>query len=420
MDRIEVQIHKDDLCPICKEKLLILNEKNEIQKPINMKSDLLPGNGIAHDACFMPFLNEEKIKVLVKIRCYSIGDTISISPIIREIKRIYPKCFVGVLTFYPDLFIYNPLVDEILDLNRIVYDDMIKPYTFHIDSFNSEKGGHFAMHGVDFAAICSFGRQLVREACEYEINFSNLEMDSMIKTVSDLGMKLNDEKYIVVHPHGTEWKTRDWGKVHFVELVKRLKKEYPDHKIVSIGGKRSEVPSQKMDNYVDTECDYNLFGKLSILESIAFLNHPSIDLFISPDTGALHIAACARELSIVGIFTLVRAEFRTPIRNKVFGYKFRGVNADDPCCCTYNARFMTDEAHFQVCPKVTFLNKVKSIDVPTKFKRVGLKNYDASKEWQEHMVEKDIDEELKKFEPLKCFPTVDKVMEAIDSLMLGK
>lgn len=142
----KVEIHKDALCPICSEK--ILTEEKTLSKPILQEAEL----GVVHMACLMPFYPEEKIKVLFKIRCYSIGDTIAATPVLRELRRLHPKATINVLTFYPDIFKFNPHVNGIFDLNSQVMQTDVDSHHFQIDSFDEKKSSHFACHSVEYSS----------------------------------------------------------------------------------------------------------------------------------------------------------------------------------------------------------------------------------------------------------------------------
>ncbi len=413
---MKVTINKNDKCPMCHKNFF--DEEGVLVKAAGIYSQEF--KSIVHDGCYLPYQKEDDITILFQVRCYSMGDTITTTPILREVKRLYPKSKITVSTWYPDLFAYNPYVHSILDLNGSLNAEMLKQYMFHIDSFNTDKVGHFGTHSMEFAAWCGLNRSLGFENWEYEVNYGDDDKRSMLETVRANGIDPEQDKLIIINPHGTEWPTRDWGRAHFAELAKWLIETYPNHKIVSIGGKRSEVPCQEMKNYVAIDGVVELYGKLKLLESIAFLDHSMSKLMISPDTGTMHLAACARELPIVGIFTLIKAHFRTPVRNHQFGYKFIGIQADDPCNCTYEGKFLTNDRHFRECPKLGFLADTLKLNIPKAIKQQGLINYNPKKQWDfENGLQKQIVDEMKRYQGkgLPCFPTVRKVQIAIMEAM---
>jgi ADP-heptose:LPS heptosyltransferase len=407
------EISRTDTCGVCKE--LLRNEVGDLEKQVMEENEL----GLVHADCYFPFHPEEQVKIILYVSCYSMGDTITCTPIIREIRRLYPRAHIDVATWYPDIFKYNPHINQIYDFNQKL-PSLEGIYTFEIKTFKMEAAIHFATHSMDFASLSAFSRQLNQEDWEYEVLVSPIETNSMLEVCKREGLNLDSDKLILVNPHKTEWPTRDWGKVHFAETYEWLKNEYPDYKIVSLGGKRTEVPSQQRDNYIELPGVTDLFGKLTILESIALCRHPASKLMITPDTGALHLAACAPELPIVGIFTVVRARFRTPVRNKILSYKFYGIDADTGCDCTYSARLLTNNVYAGTCPKKTFLEQIMRSNIPRTFKFDGLRNSFPEVNWNpDEGIQKQVLPHLNKFSQpsIPCFPTVDKVKRVIQKAM---
>lgn len=408
----QVQIHIDDVCKLCKQKLIGPDKK--LVKAV-MKSE--DASGLVHDACFMPFHKQEHIKILINIPVYSIGDTIACSPIIRETRRLYPFAEITVMTMYPDLFKCNPKIDGILDAKRPIPGKTLSDFHFVLKAFNSEQYHHFATHSVEFAFQSAFNRSPYPDSYDYDVSYSKEDHDSMLEVIGDL----RDKPLILVHPHGTEWPTRDWGPVHMNALCKKIHAEFPDHTIVSVGGKRGESPSHEMKNYVPlTGPHVEMYGKLSLLQSIAFFDLPNVKLFVTPDTGTLHMAACTQETPIVGIFTLIRSFFRTPSRHGRLGYKFRGINADSPCNCTYlDCKLLTHETNFTVCPKKTQLEAIARSPLPKASKAEAMRYYDSNREWKVEHIAKQARAELSKYEgpSLPCFPSVDKVFAACKGIL---
>lgn len=402
MKKTKIQIRKDDRCPICRE--FFVDKNNKVIRDMMQDKHA----GVVHAGCFMPYFPEEKIKILFKVLCYSIGDTIATTPILREMKRLYPAANFTVMTLFPDIFKHNPNASMILDLNKPIEQSMVDAHHFQLNAFDSTDRHHFAMHSVEFSSQSALNRSIPREAWQYELNYSDEDRKRALDVALEIGINPVNDSVILVHPHGTEWKTRDWGPAHMQTLVDMLPSGY---KIVSVGGKRGEVPAREMKNYVSLNNIFaDVYGKMSILETCAFMDLPCMKLMVTPDTGALHIAASRPELPIVGIFTLIRAHLRAPVRNGLFGYKFLGVESVNPCNCTLDARSMTTEMNLTICPKRTFLERTLAAKRLTEEqKAIGIKNTIG------------FDAKLEDFNPktLPCYPMPERVLQACLAILRG-
>lgn len=409
METKKIEVHKDDKCPVCFDTFIA---------DAKLKKDIMTAEGIGtiHQACFFPFMPEDQLRALIQIRCYSIGDTIASTPAIREIRRLYPKMKITVATFYPELFQENPHVDMLLDFNKPIQQSVMDSHHFTLDAFDSKEMHHFSMHSSEFATQSALNKSVFPSQWGYDVYYSGEDEQAAIGVLQAHGLDPVNDKIILVHPHKTEWKTRDWPSM--TALVTNLMIEYPDHKIVSIGGKRSEVPSREMPNFVDVKPHAELYGKLTLLQSVAMFNFPAVKLMVTPDTGALHLAATAQELPIVGIFTLIRAHFRTPVRGGRYGYKFIGVESDSGCNCTMTNRPMTNEMRFDRCPKRAFLETALKANIPKALKIEGIKN-SLGIVMKPEKLGTQIRDAIENFpeDALPCFPSTEKVFKACQKLL---
>lgn len=383
-------------CLICKQAF---NKDEEI-------ADIF--SGAAHVQCFAPYVDEKKLKILVNIRCYAIGDTLAVTPVLRELRRIYSQAVIDVVTVYPDIFKYNTNCNKIYDRNKVEPSSLVDDYAIILDPFDATKQLQCVTHSVEYSSKSALEKSLKVSDWWLEVAYSR-EDKTKAKKIANIS---NTDNIILIHPHRTEWDTRSWGTELMAPLVEKLKAGYPQHRIISIGGKRQDTP-YTLNNYVEISGVENLYGKLSLLETIALMDLPQIKLLVTPDTGTLHLGATAQELPIVGIFTLINPEYRTPVRKGVMGYKFKGVSIPG-CNCTYDAKNLIFENKLKKCPKKTFLENLYSADIPTEHKLVGLKNFDSSVPWEEKLVKRQVAKELARFQDnyLPCFPTVDDVFKA--------
>jgi ADP-heptose:LPS heptosyltransferase len=414
LPRALVTLSVDDRCALCAGPFIA---NGQLAAGPAMKSDRL---GLVHSTCYMPYHPQDNVRVLFNVRTWSIGDTLTATPLLRHARRIYPKATINVLTLYPELFAHNPHINGILDARSPVPQAMVDAHEFQLSTFANDRiPGHMAIHSMDFAALSAFGRQLYPTEWEYELYYSEADVTRAKAVWAEAGIDPYNDRVIVLHPHGTEWSTRNWGPHRMPELAVRLADRYPGHRIVSIGGKRDGVTDHVMKNFValpEAARAVDLYGKLSLLETAAILDSPCVKLLVTPDTGTLHLGATRPALPMVAIFTVIRAYFRTPVRHGELGYRFIPVEADSGCNCSYDRPTLTQIAHINVCPKRTFLQETLAREMPVELKRNGLFLHDRHREWPKDApgLEAAVREEITRFpdEALPCFPSVDKVFRA--------
>jgi heptosyltransferase III len=96
-------------------------------------------------------------------------------------------------------------------------------------------------------------------------------------------------KFIACGP-GTKMQAKDWGQDNWRELINHLHSYYPEHGLVMVGAEED----CDLGDYVAWNWDgprANFCGKLTPRESAAVLAHAQV--FIGPDSGPMHLAACA-------------------------------------------------------------------------------------------------------------------------------
>jgi ADP-heptose:LPS heptosyltransferase len=83
---------------------------------------------------------------------------------------------------------------------------------------------------------------------------------------------------------------KDWGQENWRDLVRRIAASYPGYGLVVIGAKEESAVGE----YVLRDWNgpkLNLCGRLTPRQSAAVLEYAS--LFLGPDSGPMHLAACA-------------------------------------------------------------------------------------------------------------------------------
>jgi ADP-heptose:LPS heptosyltransferase len=97
-------------------------------------------------------------------------------------------------------------------------------------------------------------------------------------------------KSLVVCGPGTKMQAKDWGPENWRALVARISARYPQYGLVMIGAKEdADVAAYALHGWSSEKV--NLCGILSPRETAAVLEYAS--LFLGPDSGPMHLAACA-------------------------------------------------------------------------------------------------------------------------------
>lgn len=89
---------------------------------------------------------------------------------------------------------------------------------------------------------------------------------------------------------GTKMQAKDWGQENWRALLRRIAATYPGYSMVILGaGEDSTVGDYVLSDWNGPKL--NLCGHLTPRQSAALLEHAS--LFLGPDSGPMHLAACA-------------------------------------------------------------------------------------------------------------------------------
>ena len=89
---------------------------------------------------------------------------------------------------------------------------------------------------------------------------------------------------------GTKMQAKDWGQENWRSLLRQIAASYPGYGLVIVGaGEDSAVGEYVLADWNGPKL--NLCGRLTPRQSAAVLEHAS--LFLGPDSGPMHLAACA-------------------------------------------------------------------------------------------------------------------------------
>lgn len=245
----------------------------------------------------------------------ALGDTLWASPLLRAIKKTYPRSFISVLTSKTGLKVLerNPYVDRLFLLKE--------PCIFHFCSlFKTLKKKRFQavlyLHASQRLplALCALlncayligssghGKGLGR-LFTHRIKTSSLhEIKRRLKLGSVLGIKEDgfeleffyrpskkrflSKPYIIFHP-GAKEPFRRWPAEYYIELGKKLA---PQFKIALVGVSREKTLLEQIASRIDNAA---IFCHLSLSQLASIFQHA--ELVVCNDSGLLHIAAALKK-----------------------------------------------------------------------------------------------------------------------------
>lgn len=128
--------------------------------------------------------------------------------------------------------------------------------------------------------------------------------DAQIQKVNELLKDLDNSKQTVVISPATTWKNKHWNKDNWREVV-----NYLDGKVnlVFTGGPNES----ELINYVSQGKGLNIVGKTNIPELAEVFSRAN--LVISPDSGSAHLAWATRNPKVIAIFTCTTKEVIGPL-----------------------------------------------------------------------------------------------------------
>lgn len=224
----------------------------------------------------------------------ALGDMILMTPAIRQLRLDNPNIYIGVETFYPDVFSNSPYVNEAA--RRI-----IKPNEKVVE-LDAHYEKNLDQHPIDAYARAILGHNKLNS------KMTDLFVTEKDRHYVDTWWKksiIPGKRVIVVH-FGTTWVPIE-GK-EFDKLLHYLTKRF----VVILVGRK--IPPKE---YYPS----NLDGVVSLVDQewsihqLQWLIEKS-DLFFGTDTGVMHIASTTNT-PIVSCYSFVNPEYRKPFRDYV-------------------------------------------------------------------------------------------------------
>ena len=327
---------------------------------------------------------ETDLRNILLIRLSSLGDIVLTSPAIRAVREHFPKARISMLVASQsaDLLTENPHLDEVIRFDRRAKDkdtaQMLKlarmlrerEFDLAIDFQRKFRTGLLAYlsgakcrvgyhqpkgllcsvrvpdstgHAVEryFALLHAAGIAAKDRTLELFLSESdrNYARDAMQKRSID-----GDKPTIGLFP-GAGWKLREWMPDRFAAIGDRLVRHFDAQVIVFGGQHERELANRVID--LMTEKAISLAGNHQIRQFAALIER--CNLFLTNDTGPMHIAAALRTptVALFGPGNHIRFQPLDPIHST--------IRHDVPC---NPCKQFTDRCKDNICMKLITVDEV--------------------------------------------------------------
>ncbi len=291
-----------------------------------------------------------------------IGDCLMVTPLIRVLKDNFPDSNICVLSHerVKDVFQNSPFINEFIEIKDSIgfidkvkliralslkkFDTalMLKPsFTKSlicklagikdIAGFRSKK---FTFAGIKVNPLSEDSHKMDRylhileglgiEGCgkipEFFLSKKGKEKAEEILTYVKKNTRL-----VVLHPKAN-WKLKMWPEEYFAGLADKLIEELPVSVIFT--GAKDDIPLiERIESFMKNK-PYILAGKTSLGELAAVLKR--VDLFISADTGIMHLAS-ALKVPLIAVFGATSPYLNGPRGRGIIKVLFKNKRCKLPC-----------------------------------------------------------------------------------------
>ncbi len=286
-------------------------------------------------------MNREKQKRILILRTDRVGDTTYITPVIRELRKTFPDCFIATLTqpHTSKIFINNPHLNAILtdDLKKENFWKVIREirkykFTHALLMFPTERAAYqlfFAgipyrvgvgrilyevitfmksvsrnnynplRHEADYCMDLARKIGVVTDNIKLEIFLSPEEISEAVNFFKQIGINPENKK-IFIHS-GSLGSAPNWSESKYLSLTKKLLNLLSDnsYKFIFTAREMSEefiTELRKLDPQRIFIISKDISDLRMMIKTIS-----QADVFLAPSTGPLHLAD-ALGIKCVGIF----------------------------------------------------------------------------------------------------------------------
>ncbi|MBM7622949.1 lipopolysaccharide heptosyltransferase II [Sporohalobacter salinus] len=302
----------------------------------------------------------KETKRIVVIDLLYMGDLLFATSFFRNLRKKYPKAKIDLIVnanFY-DIIANNPHFDEVYayDKNWTIPESISFAWELRQNDYdlglnihgnwrtaillkiiNPDYSVGYGTKGrgiwLDRVLTPSQNKHMVEVYLDFlrELDFNKideqgleLEVDSkaqedMEDFLASQGIKEGDS--LVGLNTGGSWPTKQWTQEGFAQLADKLQQDY-DSRVIFFGGPGDVKRVEKITAQMETE-PIIAAGKTSLKELVALAN--CCDLFISGDTGPVHVAAA------VGTQTIAIFGPSNEVKYRPYGTQHKVVKTDLAC-----------------------------------------------------------------------------------------
>jgi lipopolysaccharide heptosyltransferase I len=276
------------------------------------------------------------------IKPSSLGDIIHALPILPALRQLFPRCRITWIVMRPfaSLLEEHPQVDEVIayerggsgitsrgivGVARLCRQLLSSHYDLAVDLQGLLRSG--LMTGATRAPIrvgLEDAREGARSFYTHRVDASRMRMhavDRIVKIAQAMGLErlvpsfhipLTDRDTAwaraklagvpgprLVLNLGARWLTKRWPPEHFAEVARRASTEFGAG-LIAVGTQEDRALVESLRQPLGSIPLLDLSGQTTLLQLAAVARES--DLFVSNDTGPLHLAAAAGT-SVLGIYT---------------------------------------------------------------------------------------------------------------------
>ncbi len=288
-------------------------------------------------------------KILIKVPCPAMGDTLCSTPTIRKISECYEQK-VDVMAIREDVLINNPYIDKFLPYQNQVeeYDEVFDLFVRSIKTNKNMDSQDFYDTPMDLKLINFESRQIHALSAGITLYPDELSCEFHPDKPTKRSNLINKE-FLVFHVTES-WPNKSWEVKKWQRLVDLIK-SHTDYKIVTIGKNHTEqgyneIISKKVIKLDNIDYDFCFNSKATDQssqnnrESLSEMWHIINNAYglVSFDSGPVHLAGTTDNW-IFQIGGSIRPEKTAPWRNKTQDYKFKFIGGECKLFCGTDPKY---------------------------------------------------------------------------------